>query len=38
MAVAVTLITFVIVALVGLIFNREDVKFLYKRIFKKAKK
>ena len=38
MAVAVTIISFVIVVLVGLIFNKKDVKFLYNRIFKKVKK
>ena len=38
MAVPVTLISFVIVALVGLIFNKNDVSFLCNRIFKKAKR
>lgn len=38
MAIAVTLVTFAIVAIVGIIFNTKDVKFLYNRIFKKAKK
>lgn len=37
-AVAVTAMSFIIVMLAGLIFNREDVRFLYNRMVKKAKK